>query len=111
MYHGVHQGSSGTTALAGWEFIQEKILSSDEDMIADYADDIDTLLVFVSRNMLAQTMLTFAIVGRLAFSPLSSRRSLSSPYFYSSRTTHKHPSNCSPSSPPGSAHLQICSPS
>ena len=35
------------TALKGWDFIQEKILSHDEDMIADYADDIDTLLVFV----------------------------------------------------------------
>ena len=61
MYHGVHQGPSGT-ALAGWEFIQEKILSSDEDMIADYADDIDTLLVFVSRNMLAQTILMFEML-------------------------------------------------
>ena len=36
-----------TTALDGWDFIQEKILSHDEDMIADYADDIDTLIVFV----------------------------------------------------------------
>ena len=35
------------TALKGWDFIQEKILSHDEDMIADYADDTDTLLVFV----------------------------------------------------------------
>ena len=35
------------TALKRWGFIQEKILSHDEDMIADYADDIDTLLVFV----------------------------------------------------------------
>ena len=34
--------------LQGWNFIQEKMLSHDEDMIADYADDIDTLLVFVS---------------------------------------------------------------
>ena len=36
------------TRLEGWDFIQEKILSHDEDMISDYADDIDTLLVFVS---------------------------------------------------------------
>ena len=34
--------------LEGWDFIQEKALSHDEDMISDYADDIDTLLVFVS---------------------------------------------------------------
>ena len=34
--------------LAGWDVIQEKVLSHDEDMIADHADDIDTLLVFVS---------------------------------------------------------------
>ena len=37
------------TRLEGWDFIQEKALSHDEDMISDYADDIDTLLVFVSR--------------------------------------------------------------
>ena len=36
------------TRLESWNFIQEKMLSHDEDMIADYADDIDTLLVFVS---------------------------------------------------------------
>ena len=36
------------STLKGWEFIQETILSHDEDMIADFADDIDTLLVFVS---------------------------------------------------------------
>ena len=41
------QGPGGT-ALTGWDFIQEKILSHDEDMIADFMDDIDTLLVFVS---------------------------------------------------------------
>ena len=46
------QGPGGTP-LKGWDFIQEKVLSHDEDMIADYADDIDTLLVFVSRNILA----------------------------------------------------------
>ena len=34
--------------LEGWDFIQEKILCHDEDMISDLADDIDTLLVFVS---------------------------------------------------------------
>ena len=34
--------------LKGWDFIQEKILSHDEDMIGDFTDDIDTLLVFVS---------------------------------------------------------------
>ena len=38
----------GGTRLGGWDFIQEKVLSHDEDMISDYADDIDTLLVFVS---------------------------------------------------------------
>ena len=46
------QGPDGTP-LKGWDFIQEKILSHYEDMIADYADDIDTLLVFVSRDMLS----------------------------------------------------------
>ena len=34
--------------LKGWEFMQDRILNSDEDMIADFSDDIDTLLVFVS---------------------------------------------------------------
>ena len=34
--------------LKGWDFIQERILSHDEDMIGDFSDDIDTLLVFVS---------------------------------------------------------------
>ena len=34
--------------LKDWEFIQETMLSHDEDMIADFMDDIDTLLVFVS---------------------------------------------------------------
>ena len=43
------QGPGGS-ALTGWDFIQEKMLSHDEDMISDYADDIDTLLVFVSIN-------------------------------------------------------------
>ena len=38
--------------LEGWNFIQEKVLSHDEDMIADFADDIDTLLVFVSAKFL-----------------------------------------------------------
>ena len=36
--------------LEGWSFIQEKVLSHDEDMLSDYADDIDTLLVFVSTS-------------------------------------------------------------
>ena len=36
------------TQLEGWNFIQEKVLSHDEDMIVDHSDDIDTLLVFVS---------------------------------------------------------------
>ena len=38
---------AGST-LKDWEFVQETILSHDEDMIADFTDDIDTLLVFVS---------------------------------------------------------------
>ena len=38
----------GGVPLKDWDFIQERILSYDEDMIADFADDIDTLLVFVS---------------------------------------------------------------
>ena len=44
------------TRLEGWDFIQEKALSHDEDMIADYADDIDTLLVFVSTDRFAVTL-------------------------------------------------------
>ena len=36
------------STLRGWELIQQTILSHDEDMMAGFADDIDTLLVFVS---------------------------------------------------------------
>ena len=38
----------GGEPLKAWDFVQERILSHDEDMISDFADDIDTLLVFVS---------------------------------------------------------------
>ena len=38
--------------LKGWNLIQDTILSSDEDMIADFVDDIDSLLVFVSSEFL-----------------------------------------------------------
>ena len=38
----------GGAPLKDWDFVQERILSHDEDMIADFADDIDSLLVFVS---------------------------------------------------------------
>ena len=51
------QGPGGS-ALTGWDFIQEKILSHDEDMIADHADDIDTLLVFVSIAVIGGAQLT-----------------------------------------------------
>ena len=51
-----HEGYSLTkrsfqskTSLKGWECMQETLLSHDEDMISDFVDDIDTLLVFVSR--------------------------------------------------------------
>ena len=37
--------------LQGWEAIQEYMLSHDEDMIGDFTDDIDTLLVFVRDNV------------------------------------------------------------
>ena len=40
----------GQEGLKGWDLMQDTILSHDEDMIADFADDIDTLLVFVSTN-------------------------------------------------------------
>ena len=40
--------AQGSAPLKDWDLIQERILSYDEDMIADFADDIDTLLVFVS---------------------------------------------------------------
>ena len=56
------------TRLEGWNFIQEKMLSHDEDMIADYADDIDTLLVFVSIDWfvapLSEGMLTSHLMCR-----------------------------------------------
>ena len=39
--------------LQGWDLMQDTILSHDEDMIADFADDIDTLLVFVSARFLS----------------------------------------------------------
>ena len=42
-------GQSKESRLEGWDFIQDRMLSHDENMISDYADDIDTLLVFVSR--------------------------------------------------------------
>ena len=44
--------------MEGWDFIQEKILSHDEDMVADYADDIDTLLVFVGRYRATSMLVT-----------------------------------------------------
>ena len=50
--HNVCIWQSGAT-LKGWDFIQERILTHDEDMIADFADDIDTLLVFVSAQYLS----------------------------------------------------------
>ena len=43
----------GGAPLKDWDFVQERILSHDEDMIADFADDIDTLLVFVSAKFLS----------------------------------------------------------
>ena len=46
--HPVHCRLQNGAPLKDWDFIQERILSHDEDMIADFADDIDTLLVFVS---------------------------------------------------------------
>ena len=52
------QQGPGGSALTGWDFIQEKVLSHDEDMIADHADDIDTLLVFVSAVVIHETQLT-----------------------------------------------------
>ena len=36
--------------------MQDTILSHDEDMIADFADDIDTLLVFVSAQFLSNCL-------------------------------------------------------
>ena len=39
--------------LQGWDLVQDTILSHDEDMIADFADDIDTLLVCVSARFLS----------------------------------------------------------
>ena len=47
----------GGVSLKDWDFIQERILSYDEDMIADFADDIDTLLVFVSTIILLKCAL------------------------------------------------------
>ena len=35
-------------------------MSHDEDMIADHADDIDTLLVFVSMTRIDERKLTYA---------------------------------------------------
>ena len=53
--HQDHTWVQGGIPLKGWDFIQERILSHDEDMIADFADDIDTLLVFVSINISVPT--------------------------------------------------------
>ena len=36
------------SSAKGWDVIQEKVRNHDEDMIGDFADDVDTLLVFVS---------------------------------------------------------------
>ena len=33
--------------LKGWDFIQDKMLRHDVNMIEDYSDDINTLLTFV----------------------------------------------------------------
>ena len=48
--------SQAGVALQGWDLIQETVLSHDEDMIADFADDIDTLLVFVSSHLCSYTI-------------------------------------------------------
>ena len=93
------------TQLEGWNFIQEKVLSHDEDMIADHSDDIDTLLVFVSSELLVVTLnvreLT-VVRCRPASSPPSSQPSLSSPSSFSSQTTRKRRPKYSPSSHSGS---------
>ena len=44
----MHPLSQDNPAAKGWDVIQDKILTHDEVMIGDFADDIDTLLVFVS---------------------------------------------------------------
>ena len=38
------------TQKHGWSAVSENIKIHDEGMVKDYADDVDTLLVFVSRN-------------------------------------------------------------
>ena len=59
------------TRLEGWDFIQEKVHSHDEDMIAGYTDDIDTLLVFVSIATTDDSRDETNVydMNRLAFSP------------------------------------------
>ena len=38
----------GDSSAKGWDVIQAKMLTHDEDMIRYFTDDIDNLLVFVS---------------------------------------------------------------
>lgn len=47
-----HQGPGGShPALYGWAGIEQHLLTYDADRIQGYAEDIDTLLVFVSRKL------------------------------------------------------------
>ena len=39
-----------STPLSGWEGIENHVMKHDTAEMKDYADDIDTLLVFVSRS-------------------------------------------------------------
>ena len=54
--HHSYTTPQGGAPLKGWDFIQERLLSHDENMIADFSDDIDTLLVFVSVSRLRRTL-------------------------------------------------------
>ena len=57
------------TGLSGWSAIENYLQKHDLGVVQDYADDIDTLLVFVSLlDYAAPCLLMF--FGRLDSSPL-----------------------------------------
>ena len=89
--------SEDLPVLRGWDFIQESILRHDEDMIADFADDIDTLLVFVSAAQFhsVRGSHNFVFWSRRVFSLPSLLRFLWFRLSYSSPTTRNSRSSCS----------------
>ena len=82
------------TSLKSWDFIEERILNHDEDMIANLTDDIDTLLVFVSTlvvSLVLNTAQDIYLPGRSIF-----RRSYNFPHRFARPISTRQLSNNRP---------------